>query len=118
LGALLVAGLLLSAFVTDDALVMSLGRLLPILLAFLDRLITRHLPDDLFALSLGSVVKFAHSDLLLTIENGLTLQCFPSTHLILVAEAARAKTEGFFPLRTTANSTATEVLGRMYPASG
>jgi hypothetical protein len=38
LGALLVAGLLLSAFVTDDALVMSLGRLLPILLAFLDRL--------------------------------------------------------------------------------
>jgi hypothetical protein len=85
LGALLVAGLLLSAFVTDDALVMSLGRLLPILLAFLDRLITRHLPDDLFALSLGSLVKFAHSDLHLTIENGLRLQCFPSTHLILVA---------------------------------
>ena len=53
------------------ALVMATGRRsrfsrFPLLfLAFLDQeLITKHLPDDLFRLGLGSLVKFAHCGLL------------------------------------------------------
>lgn len=65
---------------------MSVGRVFPSLrLAFVDKaLILGICPMIPFALDLGSLLKFAHSDLLLTIENGLRLQCFPSTHLILL----------------------------------
>jgi hypothetical protein len=84
LGAILVTGLFLSAFIANDALVMllvvadlvvarilttggrpRLGCFPQFLLAFLDQqLIAKHLPDDLFGLGFGSRLKFAHGCLL------------------------------------------------------
>jgi len=57
----------LSAFIPDDALIaaaggrFSLSGFSLLLLAFLDqRIIAKHLPDDLFGLSLGFLVELAH----------------------------------------------------------
>jgi hypothetical protein len=71
LGALLVAGLLLSTFVTDDALVMAtdgpfrIGRFSLRLFAFLhQQLIAGHLPDGLFGVRFGFLLELAHDGLL------------------------------------------------------
>jgi hypothetical protein len=71
LGAFLITGLFLSAFIANDALILLFRRRFtfyraPILFpGFLNqRPIAKHLPDDLFCLSLGLLLKFAHGGLL------------------------------------------------------